>query len=124
MDEKIAKYLQKQRSPQKDICKKLREMIVTNFPKIQETVMSEGLWYEGKFYLTTFKDHVNLGVGVSGLNKEELKHFEGKGKSMRHITFFSPEDIDEEKILELMRLVYRKTKCLCKINWKKLPPSL
>jgi hypothetical protein len=93
-------------------------MILINFPEIKETVMSEGLWYEGKFYLTTFKDHVNLGVGVSGLTKEELKHFEGKGKSMRHLKFYSMGDTDEKELPELMRLVHRKTNCSCKINWK------
>jgi len=118
MDEKIAKFLQKQKAPQKEMCNKLREMILTTFPKIEETIMSEGLWYEGKFYLTAFKDHVNLGVGVGGLNKEELKHFEGKGKSMRHIKFYSMDDIDEEKLLKLIQLVYKKTNCTCKINWK------
>lgn len=118
MDEKVSKYIQKQKASQKEICKKLREIILSNFPEIEETVMSEGLWYEGKFYLTTFKDHVNLGVSVSGLNKEELKHFEGKGKSMRHLKFYSADDIDEEKLRKLMQLVYSKTNCTCKINWK------
>ncbi len=118
MNEVVAKYLQKQKSPLKEIITILREMILTNFPKIEETVMSEGLWYEGKFYLTTFKDHINLGVSVGGLNKEELKYFEGKGKSMRHLKFYSTNDIDEEKVLKLMQLVYGKTNCTCKINWK------
>ncbi len=118
MDKKVAEYINKQKSPQKEICKKLREIILTNFPKIEETIMSEGLWYEGKFYLTTFKDHVNLGVGVHGLNKEELKYFEGKRKSMRHIKLYSTDDIDEGKLFKLVQLVYRKNNCTCKINWK------
>lgn len=37
--------------------------------------MSEGLWYDGKFYITSFKDHVNLGVGISGLTDEEINFF-------------------------------------------------
>jgi hypothetical protein len=81
--------------------------------------MSEGLWYEGKFYIASFTDHVNLGVGVSGLTEEELKHFEGKGKSMRHLKFSSVNNINERKLLELMKLIYRKVNCFCKINWKK-----
>jgi hypothetical protein len=108
MNEKVTKYLQKQMSPQKEICTKLREILITSFPNIEETVMQEGLWYEGKFYLTTFTDHVNLGVGVTGLHEEELKHFEGKGKSMRHMKFYSIEDVNEEKLLPLLQLVYRK----------------
>ncbi len=118
MDKKITLYLQKIKDPQKEICIKLREIILRNFPKLKETVMSEGLWYEGKFYLTAFKDHVNLGVGVGGLNHEELKHFEGKGKSMRHLKFYSIKDINEEYLIKLMRIVYERTDCNCKINWK------
>ncbi len=118
MDEKVSKYLQKQKPLQKEICNKLRKLILTNFPEIEETVMTEGLWYEGKFYLTSFKDHVNLGVGVSGLTKEELKYFDGKGKSMRHLKFYSVSDIQEEKLCKLLQLIYKKTNCTCKINWK------
>lgn len=119
MNEKVAQYLQRQKSHQKEICEKLREIILNNFPKIEETIMSEGLWYEGKFYLTTFKDHVNLGVGVSGLNKVDLKHFEGKGKSMRHLKFYSADDIDKKKLIKLMKLVYSKSNCDRRINWKR-----
>ena len=118
MDKKVANYIEKQKSPQKEICIKLRKLILTNFPKIEETGMSEGLWYEGKFYITVFKDHVNLGVGVSGLSEKELIYFEGKGKSMRHIKFYSAEDVNKEKLLKLMQTVYRKATCTCKINWK------
>jgi len=37
---------------------------------------------------------------------------------MRHIKFYSTDDIDEGKLLKLVQLVYRKTNCTCKINWK------
>lgn len=118
MNDKAENYINKQNTLQKEMCSKLREMILTNFPKIEETIMSEGLWYEGKFYIASFADHVKLGVGVTGLSNEELKNFEGKGKSLRHIKFFSPEDIREEKLLKLMQLVYTKAKCSHKVNWK------
>ncbi len=118
MNDKVAKYIQKQPPLQAEICRHLRQMILVNFPKIKETVMSEGLWYEGKFYIISFVDHVNLGVGINGLNTEELKQLAGKGKFMRHIKLFSPEDVNQEKLLPLMRLVYKKTKCTCQISWK------
>jgi hypothetical protein len=118
MDSKAEDYLQKQKYPLRNLCIKLREIILNNFPTIKETVMTEGFWYEGKFYLTIFKDHVNLGVGISGLNQDEIKHFEGKGKTLRHLKFFSLKDIHEEELLQLMQLVYSKCKCTEKINWK------
>ena len=117
MDKRATEYLNKLKSPQKQICNKLRKLILKNFPKIEETRMSEGLWYEGKFYIAALANHVNLGVGVSGLTGEDLKNFEGKGKSMRHIKFYSAKDIDEVSLLKPMKLVYRKNNCTCKINW-------
>lgn len=118
MNTKVQQYLNKQGKMQKLIIKRLRELIITNFPKLKETPMPEGLWYEGKFYLTSFKDHVNLGVGVMGLKEEELIHFEGKGKSMRHMKFCSEKDIDNKNLLKLMKVIYSKSKCACQINWK------
>lgn len=87
MDEKVTKYIEKLQLPQQQICKKLREIILKNCPKIKETVMSEGLWYEGKFYLTSFKDHVNLGLAINGLSQKDLTQLEGKGKTLRHLKF-------------------------------------
>jgi hypothetical protein len=71
--------------------------------------MEEGLWYEGKFYIATFKNHVNLGVCINGLSEEEIRNFEGKGKSMRHLKFFSIDDVNENKVLPLMALVDQKS---------------
>jgi hypothetical protein len=57
------------------------------------------------------KDHVNLGFSVKGLNKKEMDNFEGKGKLMRHLKFFSLDEIDEKKVVKLLKLVKRKSKC-------------
>jgi hypothetical protein len=35
--------------------------------------------------------------------------FEGKGKMMRHIKFYSLEDVDEARVVKLLRLVAEKT---------------
>jgi len=118
MDIKAETFLKKQGRGQKEIIEKIRKLIRDNFPKIKETGMAEGLWYEGKFYIASFKDHVNLGVGVSGLSKAERDLFEGKGKTMRHLKFYSLEDVNEKELLKLMKLVYKKAKCECEFNWK------
>lgn len=119
MDLKAENFLKKQKKVNKEIIEKIRKLIRKNFPKIKETGMAEGLWYDGKFYITSFKDHVNLGVGISGLSKEDMNLFEGKGKMMRHLKFYSLEDVNEKDLLKLMKLVYKKAKCECEFSWKK-----
>jgi hypothetical protein len=118
MDKKVAVYLKRQNKEQKGIIEALRIIIINNLPKLIETVMTEGLWYEGKFYITSFKNHVNLGIGISGLTEDEINPFEGKGKSMRHIKLYSVEDINKNELLKVMKMVDAKVNCKCNINWK------
>ncbi len=116
--EKVEQYLERQNKNQREIIDIIRNLIHTNFPKLRETGMEEGLWYDGKFYLATFKDHVNLGVNINGLTEEEKNNFQGSGKTMRHLKFFSMEDINKSNLLDLLRLVYAKTHCDHDIKWK------
>lgn len=46
------------------------------------------------------KSHVNIGLSVEELNREEMELFDGKGLYMRHIKIYSLEDIDEKKIVK------------------------
>jgi hypothetical protein len=105
MDEGVKSYIGKQKSPQKEILQKLREIIVKNFPGIHEQMKLGVPWYEGKYYIVALKDHVNLGFCLEGLSKEEEGLFEGSGKTMKHIKFYSLNDIDEEKIVGLLNMV-------------------
>ena len=118
MDIRSKQFLEKQDKRQKTIINKLRTLILENFPGIKETGMAEGLWYEGKFYIASFGDHVNLGVGVEGLSENEINNFTGKGRTMRHLKFYSAEEVNKSKLLKLMKLVYKKSNCGCKFNWK------
>lgn len=112
--DKVKEYLERQSNKNKIIIKKLRSIIL-NFKDLKETTMKEGLWYQGKFYITSFSDHVNLGIGINGLSKNEADLFEGKGKTLRHLKFYSLSDINNNT-LSLMKLAYNKSKC--KINWE------
>jgi len=105
MDEKVTEYIEKQKSPQKEICKKLRQIILKTFPKIKEEMKWGVPVYEDKYYLGSLKDHVNLGFSIKNMTAAELKNFEGAGKTMRHVKFFSTKDIDEKKIQKLMKMV-------------------
>ena len=109
--QKVDDYIKKQKSPQKEILKKLRKLIRKTLPKAEEGFRVGVPWYGKKFYLVGLKDHVNIGFSVQGLPKNDLELFEGKGKLMRHIKVFTVNEIDEKKITKLLKLVQRKSKC-------------
>lgn len=68
-------------------------------------------FYEGKYYLVSLKDSVNLGFSIKGLNKTESKNFKGTGKTMRHLKFKSKNEINEKEITKLIKLVDKKARC-------------
>jgi hypothetical protein len=103
------KYIEKQKSPQREIVQRLRDIIFKTFPGIKEEFKMGVPWYEGKYYIVALKDHVNLGFSVKGLSEKEAAAFEGKGKMMRHVKFYSLEDVDEVRTVKLLRLVAEKS---------------
>lgn len=113
MDEKVKQYIDKQKSPQKEICQKLRQLIFKTFPKIKEE-MKWGVpaFGSGKYYVVALKDHVNIGFSVVGLSKEEAGLFEGSGKLMRHIKIARLKDIDSQKLARLLKMVDKKASCV------------
>ena len=109
MDIEVENYIEKQKSPQKEICQKLREIIFQALPEIKEE-MKWGVptYANGKYYIVALKDHVNLGFSLKRLSKEEQKLFEGSGKTMKHIKIHSLKDINEKRITESLKLVWEK----------------
>jgi len=65
-------------------------------------------FHKGIFYIVALKDHVNLGFSIKGLSEKELSLFEGAGKKMRHIKISTMQDIEEQKIVDLLKLVAKK----------------
>jgi hypothetical protein len=106
---KVNEYIERQKSPQKEICQQLRGIIIRTFPNIKEE-MKWGVptYGDGKFYIVSLKDHVNLGFSMANLSKEEEQLFDGSGKTMKVLSISSLEDIDEQKILRLLKLVCEK----------------
>lgn len=105
----ISAYIAKQPSPQKEICKKLRTIILKTFPGIQEEQKWDVPVYDGgSFYIGAVKHGVNLGFSVEKLNEEKSSLFKGKGKHMRHIKILSVKEIDEKYITQLLRVVKAK----------------
>lgn len=109
MDKKVDEYIEKLKSPQKEVCGKLREIIFNTFPDIKEEMKWGVPSYEdGKYYFVALKTHVNLGFSLKGLSKEEIALFEGGGKTMKHIKISSLKDIDEKRVVELLKLIKKK----------------
>jgi len=106
MNSKVEAYIQKQKSPQKEICQKLREIILKTFPDAKEE-MKWGVpaFADGKFYIVALKDHVNIGFSIEGLSKDEIALFDGGGKTMKHIEIGTMQDIDEKRIVKLLKMV-------------------
>ena len=105
-DEKVSEYIEKQKSPQKEICKKIRAIILGAFKNIKEE-MKWGVpsYGEGKYYFVALKDHVNIGFSIKGLSEEEQALFHGGGKTMKNIEIKSLKDINEKEIIKLLKLV-------------------
>ena len=60
MNNEADSYIAKQ-SPQREIVRKLREIVLNAFPDIKEEMNLGVLWYEWTYYIVALKDHVNLG---------------------------------------------------------------
>jgi len=77
MDNKVNEYIENQVSPQKEVCQKLKEIILTTFPDIIEEMKYGVPYYGSKYYIVALKTHVNLGFTIKGLTKEEIAMLEG-----------------------------------------------
>ena len=105
MDIKVKAYIKKQQSPQQEICLKLREIILKTFPDTKEEMKwGVPVFSGGRFYLGAMKNQVNLGFSINGLTKEQTALFEGTGKTMRHIKIRTLNDINEKKIVKLLKI--------------------
>ena len=112
MDIKVDEYIKKQKNPQKEVCAYLKNLIHKILPAVKEEMKwGVPVFAGGKFYIGSLKNHVNLGFSINGLNEKEIGLFEGKGKTMRHIKIKSLQDIDEEKLAMLIKLVNEKAVC-------------
>lgn len=105
MDEKVDDYIKKQKSPQKEICQIIRNIILKTYPDIKEEMKYGVPYYGNKYYIVALTTHVNLGFSIKGLIPEEIGLFEGTGKTTRHIKIKSQENIDDENIKKLLKMV-------------------
>lgn len=113
MENKVQEYILKQKSLQREICMKLREIITKTISKHNEQ-MRRGVpsYKQGKFYIAPLKDSVNLWFSIKGLWIEDIKKFTGAGKYMRNLKFRTVDDIDEKIVIKLLKLVDKKAECV------------
>jgi len=112
MDKKVEEYIEKQQSPQKEIILKVRDIFIKTIPNCNESFAWGVVVYAGgKFYIAAMKNRVHVGFAITGLDKEEIGMFEGTGRTMRHIKIHSLEDINEERLVELINMVNKKASC-------------
>jgi hypothetical protein len=102
----VDEYIAKQPAARKAMLMKLKKFLVKKTG--DKGRMEYGVPCFGVYYIVGLKDHVNMGFPIKGMTKEELKLFEGGGKTYRHIKFYSLKDIDEKKISKLMRRIESK----------------
>lgn len=112
MDKQVNGYIEKQKSPQKEILGEIRRIFHANFPNLVEK-MRWGVptFGNGKFYVASMKNRVHVGFAITGLSEDEIKIFEGTGKTMRHIKINSLKEVDENKFVGLIELVNKKAIC-------------
>ena len=112
MDRQVDEYIEKQKSPQKEIIQKVRNIFLKTLPNCEEKKAWGVITFtDGKFYIGAMKNRVHVGFAINGLSKEEIGLFEGSGKTMRHIKIHTLEDINEKKLVKLIKLVDKKTIC-------------
>ena len=112
MDHQVDEYIEKQKSPQKEILQKVRKIFQKTLPSCEEK-MAWGVvtFAGGKFYIAAMKNRVHVGFAVTGLAKDEISLFEGSGKTMRHVKIPALESIDENRLVKLIQLVDKKAIC-------------
>lgn len=112
MKEKSDEYIEKQRSPQREILLKVREIFRNTLPSCEEKMRWGVITFAGgKFYIAAMKSRVHIGFAITGLNEDEISLFEGSGKTMRHIKIPTLESIDEKALVKLIELVDKKAVC-------------
>ena len=112
MDKQVDSYIEKQKSPQKEILQELRKIFQDTIPNCEEK-MAWGVvtFASGKFYIAAMKNRVHVGFAIAGMSEDEISMFEGSGKTMRHIKIPNLESIDETRLVKMIEMVDKKAIC-------------
>ena len=112
MEKQADEYIEKQKSPQKEILQKVRKIFRETLPNCEEK-MAWGVitFASGKFYIAAMKNRVHVGFAVDGLSEDEISLLEGSGKTMKHIKIPTLESVDEIMLVKMIKIVDKKAIC-------------
>ena len=108
MHPQIKEYLEKQSPDRRKIMEYLREVLLDAIPSLNEKMEWGVMCYDDLYYIANLPKQINMGFSIIGLTPEEVKLFEGTGKTMRHLKFESIESIDKEELIKIIKLVREK----------------
>lgn len=109
MDIKVKDYIEKQNSLEKELLVKARTLIINTVPECNEFIQWGVLCYcKGKIYFAAMKGRIHVGFSIIGLTIEDIKLFEGSGKTTRHIKIYSEKELEEKNIAKLVTMVNTK----------------
>ncbi len=112
MDNQVDSYIEKQKSPQKEILQEVRHLFKKTLPNCKEEMRWGVVTFaSGKFYIAAMKNCVHVGFAITSLTEDEIGVFEGNGKTMRHIKIPTLANIDEKRLMKLIEMVDRKAIC-------------
>ncbi len=113
MGNQVDAYIEKKKSPQREILYEIRKIFRETLPDSQEKAAWGVVTFAGgKFYLAAMKNRVHVGFAITGLTEDETRLFEGNGKTMRHIKIQNLESIDKNGLVKLIEMVDKKAKCI------------
>ena len=78
MNEEMTSCIEEPKSPQRGICRRLRSTVIAPIPGIHEQTKLGVPWYEGKCYILSLTDHVNL--SVKGSSQHQARMLRGTGR--------------------------------------------
>ncbi len=109
MDQQVLAYIEQQKSPQKEILQKVREIFLETLPHCEEKMAWGAITFASKkFYIAAMKNRVHVGFSITGLSEDEISLFEGNGKTMRHIKITTLKDVDKTMLVKMIEMVIRK----------------
>lgn len=109
MDNKVKEYIEKQNPNEKELLEKARKLILNTIPDCDEFIQwGVPCYSRGRIYLVALKGKIHVGFSIIGLPKENIKIFEGNGKTVRHIKIYSVNELEEKNIADFVSMVNDK----------------